>query len=134
MHALAQTNKCKIEIVTKNSLGLLMRPVWNGACRFVKFIKTKITALENIISCIENINICLHLMKLSGWPAVAADFHESNKSSGLMIRSYYDNLYIHWTLLVIVKDQSCHLLYLNICIKWQTCENLSSILVVEVAR
>ena len=31
------------------------------------------------------------------------------------------------TLLVIVKDQSSHLVYLNICIKQQTCENLSSI-------
>ena len=28
---------------------------------------------------------------------------------------------------VIVKDQSSHLVYLNICIKWQTCENLNSI-------
>ena len=33
----------------------------------------------------------------------------------------------HWPLLVIVKDQSSHLVYLNICIKQQTCENLSSI-------
>ena len=28
----------------------------------------------------------------------------------------------HWTLMVIVKDPSSHLLYLNRCIKWQTCE------------
>ena len=27
----------------------------------------------------------------------------------------------------MVKDQSLHLLYLNICIKLQTCENFSSI-------
>ena len=33
----------------------------------------------------------------------------------------------HWTPLVIVKDQSSNLVYLNICIKQQTCENLSSI-------
>ena len=33
----------------------------------------------------------------------------------------------HCTLLVIVKDQSSHLVYLNICMKYQTCENLSSI-------
>ena len=33
----------------------------------------------------------------------------------------------HWTLLVIVKDQSSHSVYINICIKLQTCENLSSI-------
>ena len=121
MHALAQTNKCKIEIVTKNSLGLLMRPVWNGACRFVKFIKTKITALENIISCIENINICLHLMKLSGWPAVAADFHESNKSSGLMIRSYYDcqitDIYFDCKLL-IKHCITCQLNEMSRLLKW----------------
>ena len=29
--------------------------------------------------------------------------------------------------MVIVKDQSSHLVYLNICIKQHTCENLSSI-------
>ena len=29
--------------------------------------------------------------------------------------------------MVIVKDQSSHLVYLNICIKWQTCGNFSSI-------
>ena len=32
----------------------------------------------------------------------------------------------HWTGLVFVKDQSSHLVYLNIFIKLQTCENLSS--------
>ena len=34
---------------------------------------------------------------------------------------------MNWTLLVIVKDQSSHLVYLNICIKYQNCENLSLI-------
>ena len=34
---------------------------------------------------------------------------------------------LQWTLLVFVKDQSSHLVYLNICIKYQTCENLRSI-------
>ena len=33
----------------------------------------------------------------------------------------------HCTLLATVKDQSSHLVYLNICIKQQTCENWSSI-------
>ena len=35
--------------------------------------------------------------------------------------------YRHWTRLVIVKDQSSHLLYLKWCIKYQTCESLDSI-------
>ena len=29
----------------------------------------------------------------------------------------------HWPLLVIVKDQSSHLVYLSICTKYQSCEN-----------
>ena len=33
----------------------------------------------------------------------------------------------HWTLLLIVKDQSSYLVYLNMSIQLQTCENLSSI-------
>ena len=32
----------------------------------------------------------------------------------------------HWTPFIIVKDQSSHLLYLNICTKQQICENLNS--------
>ena len=35
--------------------------------------------------------------------------------------------YRHRAPLVIVKDQSSHLVYLNICTKQQTCENWNSI-------
>ena len=71
----------------------------------------------------ETTNYCTktHDKKFTRWSGTTGRRHVSCRSHMLSRWILYN-----WPF-VIVKDQSSHLVYLNICTNYQTCENLNSI-------
>ena len=67
---------------------------------------------------------------MSWWPFEQYDAFLATKGLIIILLDYaifVSLTYRHWAPSMVVKHQSSYLVYLNICITYQTCENLNSI-------